>query len=220
MNQTLEKFPEKDYLFTSVRSENIRREYRLGREKAVNTKSAALRVRSSGIEISGSSIRAFRIILFAVFTAVGAQLAVRLPYTPVPITMQTLFVVMSGIVLGPRDGFYSMLAYLGLGLSGAPVFAGFTFGPAVLMGPTAGYLLAFPAAALVGGYLSRLPLGKMASTFLAVAAGAVIILAAGAAHLSLIMGISLNGALSLAVVPFIFAEAVKCCVALVITASR
>jgi hypothetical protein len=73
--------------------------------------------------------RIARILLFAGFTAVGAQLAVRLPFTPVPLTLQTLFVVMAGLTLGPRDGFYAMASYLGMGLLGAPVFAGFTFGP-------------------------------------------------------------------------------------------
>ena len=95
--------------------------------------------------------RVAKIMAFTLFTALGAQFAVWLPFTPVPVTMQTLFVVLAGIVLGPRDGFYAMLSYLALGISGAPVFAGLSFGPLVLFGPTGGYLLAFPAAAFLAG---------------------------------------------------------------------
>ena len=86
--------------------------------------------------------RFVRIILFVAFTAVGAQLAVRLPFTPVPVTLQTLFVVLAGLVLGPRDGFYAMSSYLAIGALGAPVFACFGFGPAAILGPTGGYLIA------------------------------------------------------------------------------
>jgi biotin transport system substrate-specific component len=186
----------------------------------VYTKNAVIGLSGQGTRKNEAARRAARIITFAVFTAVGAQLAVRLPYTPVPITMQTLFVIMSGIVLGPRDGFYSMLAYLGLGISGAPVFAGFTFGPAVLFGPTGGYLMAFPAAALAGGYVSRLPLGRAFSTFLAAATAILIVLFAGTMHLSAITGMSLRETAALAVTPFLLAEAVKCVIAVVLTFSR
>ncbi|MDD3642341.1 MAG: biotin transporter BioY, partial [Candidatus Krumholzibacteria bacterium] len=87
---------------------------------------------------------AARIAAFVLFTAAGAQLAVRLPWTPVPVTMQTLFVVLAGISLGPRDGFAAMVSYLALGAAGVPVFAGLSFGPAALFGPTGGYLVMFP----------------------------------------------------------------------------
>jgi len=153
--------------------------------------------------------RAARILAFTLFTAAGAQFAVRLPFTPVPVTMQTLFVVLSGIVLGPRDGFYAMLSYLALGISGAPVFAGLTFGPAVLLGPTGGYLIAFPAAAFLAGYLPRIAGGKTAGKALGVISGLALILLSGAAYLCLITGSSFSDALMLAVTPFIIAEIAK-----------
>ncbi|MBN1164633.1 MAG: biotin transporter BioY, partial [Candidatus Krumholzibacteriota bacterium] len=127
--------------------------------------------------------------------------------------MQTLFVVLAGVVLGPRDGFLAMLSYLALGAAGVPVFAGFSFGPAVLAGPTGGYLIAFPAAALLAGVLCR-TLGNGSLAVLAGAAGgAVLILIMGTLHLSLITGLSPSAAISLAVMPFLLADLIKVLIA-------
>ena len=153
--------------------------------------------------------RAARIIAFAAFTAIGAQLAVRLPFTPIPVTVQTLFVVLAGMTLGPRDGFFSMLAYIGAGIAGAPVFAEFSFGPAILLGPTAGYLAAFPAAALAAGWLfERLGSGRPAA-FASAAAGGTLILLMGAAHLALMAGLSPTQAFSLGILPFVVGDVMK-----------
>jgi biotin transport system substrate-specific component len=147
--------------------------------------------------------------LFVVFTAVAAQLAVRLPWTPVPVTLQTLFVLLAGIALGPRDGFYAMMTYLALGAAGAPVFAGLTFGPAVLTGPTGGYLFMFPVAAMLTGAVSR-SLGKGRPAVMAAClAGSASILLGGTAYLWLLSGQALGGVLSMAVLPFVVAELVK-----------
>lgn len=93
----------------------------------------------------------FWITTFAILTAVGAQ--IEIPHQPVPYTFQTLFVLLAGALLGPRNGFISMAMYLTLGALGMPVFAGAGFGFARILGPTGGYLLAFPLAALVVGSL-------------------------------------------------------------------
>lgn len=167
--------------------------------------------------MAGSLRRVAGIAAFVVFTAVAAQLAVRLPYTPVPVTMQTLFVLLAGIVLGPRDGFYAMIAYIGIGLAGAPVFAGMTFGPAVLFGPTGGYLLAFPAAAMLTGAAARsLGSGKPA-VLVASLVGSATILLTGTAYLWLLSGQSMSGVLAMAVVPFILADLVKTVAAVVLS---
>ena len=84
----------------------------------------------------------------------GAWMSV--PFYPVPLTMQTLAVLVVGGLLGPRLGVAAVLAYLALGLAGAPVFHGGVAGPAVLLGPTGGYLLGFvPAAFVVGLFAQR-----------------------------------------------------------------
>ena len=111
--------------------------------------SSAVPVRTA---IGQSAItQAFWISVFAVATAVGAQ--IELPHTPVPYTLQSLVVLLSGGILGKRNGALSQLAYLVLGVAGAPVFSGWSFGIAHLVGPTGGYLLSFPVVAFVVGYL-------------------------------------------------------------------
>jgi len=88
---------------------------------------------------------------FAMLTAVGAQIVI--PTVPVPFTLQTLFVLLSGALLGARKGAASQIVYLMMGASGLPVFAGFSGSILRLVGPTGGYLLAFPIAAYLTGYL-------------------------------------------------------------------
>lgn len=88
---------------------------------------------------------------FAALTFLGAQLALHVG--PVPITFQTFFVILAGLIAGSRAGLFSQLIYLALGLAGVPVFAGFKGGLAVLNGPTAGYLLSFPIASFIAGLI-------------------------------------------------------------------
>ena len=164
--------------------------------------------------------RAARIAAFACFVGVAAQLAVPLPFTPVPLTMQTLFVVLAGIVLGARDGCYAMLAYVALGVAGAPVFAGFSGGFPVLVGPTGGYIASFPAAALVSGYVSERSGGRRLSVFFASLSGLALILAAGSSYLMLLAGLSLSRALSLGALPFVAGELAKAAIATFLPAAR
>ncbi len=89
--------------------------------------------------------------VFVSLTIVGAQISI--PVGPVPITFQTLFVVLSSLVLGARLGFFTQLVYIIIGAVGLPVFASFTGGIVQLYGPLGGYLIAFPIAAFVGGLI-------------------------------------------------------------------
>lgn len=117
---------------------------------------------------------------FAALTAVGARFEI--PYQPVPFTLQTLVVLLAGAFLGPRNGAMSQLLYLAAGVAGLPVFAGGAVGFMKLFGPTGGYLLAFPAAAAVAGYMvSR----NRSLVWIAVsmAAGLLVIFTAGTIHL-------------------------------------
>ncbi|MDD4857693.1 MAG: biotin transporter BioY [Candidatus Krumholzibacteria bacterium] len=165
-------------------------------------------------------VRVSKIVAFACFTTIAAQLSVPLPFTPVPLTMQTLFVVMAGLTLGARDGFYAMLAYVSLGFAGAPVFAELSGGPHVLLGPTGGYLAAFPAAALVAGWISEKLGGNRFAAFAASLCGMALILAAGASYLSIIAGISFARAASLGILPFAAGELVKALIASIPPAGR
>lgn len=167
-------------------------------------------------DASGAVTRVARIAAFAAFAAISAQFAVTLPYTPVPITMQTLFVVLAGVVLGPRDGFYAMVTYLAAGVMGAPVFAGLSFGPAIFAGPTGGYLMAFPAAALLAGAIGSLPGVRILAVAAGAASGSLLILVMGTLYLSLITGLSFAATIPLAFAPFIAGDVVKTAVAVVI----
>jgi len=100
--------------------------------------------------------QAFWVTTFALLTAIGAQ--VEIPHYPVPYTLQTFFVLLAGGLLGKRNGFLSMVTYLTMGVAGLPVFSGFSFGLARLLGPSGGYLLSFPLAAyLIGLLISMRP---------------------------------------------------------------
>jgi len=92
---------------------------------------------------------------FAAFIAVCAILpAIVVPGSPVPITLQTFGVMLAGLILGARRGALAALLYLAVGAAGLPVFSGGAGGLGVFAGPTAGYLLAFPLAAALAGYLA------------------------------------------------------------------
>lgn len=93
------------------------------------------------------------IIGCSLITAFSAQIVILLPFTPVPITGQTFAVLLSGGLLGSRLGMTSQLLYLAEGAIGLPFFAKASGGIAIFMGPTAGYLIGFPIAAFIVGFL-------------------------------------------------------------------
>jgi biotin transport system substrate-specific component len=113
------------------------------------------------------------ILAGSLLVALAARISIPLPFTPVPITGQTLAVLLVGAALGSRLGFLSLLAYLAEGAMGLPVFAGGTGGLAKILGPTGGFLLAFPlAAGLVGLLVERFGLDRsFLGTLLAMLAG-------------------------------------------------
>jgi biotin transport system substrate-specific component len=118
-------------------------------------------------------------------TALAARIAVPLPWSPVPITGQTFAVLLSGAVLGARRGFAAQLLYLAQGALGLPVFAGGGAGLASLVGPSGGYLLAFPLAAAVTGLLAERGWDRrLGTTFLALLAGSAVVFALGLAWLA------------------------------------
>lgn len=90
---------------------------------------------------------------FALLTALGAM--VQIPIGPVPITLQVLFVLLSGLVLGSRLGALSQMEYLAIGFAGAPVFAQGKSGLIALLGPTGGYLIGFVLGAYLAGLLAE-----------------------------------------------------------------
>ncbi|HYD53622.1 MAG TPA: biotin transporter BioY [Gemmatimonadaceae bacterium] len=156
---------------------------------------------------------------FALALAAAAQVAIPLPGTPVPFTLGPLLVVLAGMMLGPAAGAAGMVLYLLAGVAGLPVFApGGAPGAARLLGPTGGYLVAYPAAAYVVGLLARRAPG-FAARALAAMTGILVIYLGGLAQLAILTG-SLQRAAVLGVLPFVSADAVKALVAAAITGSR
>jgi biotin transport system substrate-specific component len=159
-----------------------------------------------------SRIVAIGIVGFAVALALASQIAVPIPGTPVPITLQPLVVVLAGMWLGPVAGAASMVLYLSAGAAGLPVFS--PFGAPGLMrfvGPTGGYLFAYPVAAFVAGALSRRA-SSLLGRWVAALAGSAVLLFGGFAQLAILTG-SLSQALPLAIHPFVPLDAVKALVA-------
>lgn len=98
-------------------------------------------------------INSLLVVGASLVTALSAQIVILLPFTPVPITGQTAAVLLSGGLLGARLGFASQLLYLFAGAIGLPFFADGAGGYSILLGPTAGYLVGFPIASFIVGYL-------------------------------------------------------------------
>jgi biotin transport system substrate-specific component len=161
------------------------------------------------------------VVGFAAILAASAQVTLPIPGTPVPFTLQPLVVVLAGLMLGPMAGAASMALYLAVGATGLPVFSpvpGLPQGIARFMGPTGGYLIAYPVAAWVAGTIA----GKQSTflrRFLAACAGIAMIFVGGIAQLTIQTG-SIGRALGLGITPFIALDAVKALIAAAITTPR
>lgn len=159
-------------------------------------------------------------LFITALTAAAAQISVPLPFTDVPFTFQPMVVLLGGLALGSRLGLASQILYLAAGAAGLPVFAAsVTLPPGLLrlLGPTGGYLMSYPIAAFLVGYLAERGFDRRYVTaFLAMLAGLVVIYASGALWLGLFVGRSPIGfatALNLGVYPFVVADLMKLLVA-------
>ncbi|MBA3497602.1 MAG: biotin transporter BioY [Gemmatimonadales bacterium] len=156
---------------------------------------------------SRSMRRPIAIAAGALLVALAAQVAVPVPFSPVPMTLQPLAVLAVGGLLGPAAGMAALVTYLAMGLLGLPVYAGGSAGPLHLMGPTGGYLLAFPVAAGVAGAIAGRS-GGVLRVLLACACGMVVIHAGGVAQLALLGG-NPAAAFRVGFVPFLTGDLLK-----------
>jgi len=153
---------------------------------------------------------------FILLTAVGALIRIPLPFTPVPVTLQTFFVLLSGAILGRRLGPLSQGGYVCLGVFGVPLFAG-GGGYLHILGPTGGYLIGFIVASWIVGRL--LDSGKGLSFIkvsLVMAFASLVIYLLGALHLALVVNTGLRKAILMGVLPFISGDTLKLLVAAVL----
>jgi biotin transport system substrate-specific component len=166
------------------------------------------------------TIRIAAVWLFAALTAAAAQFSIPVPFTVVPFTLQPRVVLLGGLALGARLGLASQFVYLMAGIAGLPVFAASaTLPPGALrlLGPTGGYLLAYPIAAMLVGHLAERGFDRRyATSVLAMAAGLLVIYTGGVTWLALfVMGpaqsaaIGFQAALTAGVHPFFVADLLK-----------
>lgn len=154
--------------------------------------------------------KAALVVFGSLLLAVSAQF--KIPLYPVPVTGQTLVVLLIGMTYGPRLGGITIAAYLFEGALGLPVFAGGAAGAAVLMGPTAGYLFGFLLAAIAMGYLAERGMGRtVVSTIAAMVIGNCVIYLCGALWLANFIGF--GQAIAAGVLPFLYGDALKLVVA-------
>ena len=152
------------------------------------------------------------VLAASLVTAGCAQLEIRLPWTPVPLTGQTFAVLLTGAVLGARRAFLAQLLYLVEGASGLPFFAGGAAGVAKLVGPSGGYLIGFPFAAALTGFLAERGCDRRPLTmFAAMLAGSAIIFALGLAQLSAF--VPKGALLASGLLPFIPGDLLKSAIA-------
>lgn len=168
--------------------------------------------------------RSIAVILGAALVTAAAQISVPLPGTPVPMTLQPLAVLLVGGLLGARLGAASMVLYLALGIAGLPVFTPTVplFGVARLLGPTGGYLLAYPIAAFATGWINPglapgVSTPNWSRVSLGVLAGLVLIHLGGLAQLAILTG-DVSGAARLATLPFLLGDLGKLAVAVAVLA--
>ena len=204
--------------------ENVTHSQRFWPLKASGTSSAAPFVHALGARRlstqSAVAVKAGAVLFMTVLTALAAQVSVSIPFTAVPFTMQPMVVLMAGLALGPRLGMTSQLLYLAAGIAGWPVFAASVTlppGAARLLGPTGGYLMAYPVAAFVTGWLATRGFDRRYLTSVAaMLAGLAVIYVCGVTWLGLFAravdqtpAIGLQAALAAGLYPFAPADLVK-----------
>jgi biotin transport system substrate-specific component len=164
------------------------------------------------------------VLFVTALTAAAAQISIPLPFTAVPLTLQPMVVLIGGLALGSRLGSASQILYLVAGIAGLPVFAAsVTLPPGALrlLGPTGGYLMAYPVAAFVAGFLAERGFDRRYFTsVLAMLAGLAIIFTSGVLWMGLFARtlsgsapVGLQAALAAGLYPFILPDAIKLAIA-------
>ena len=155
--------------------------------------------------------RNFAVVVGAsLFVALCAHITLPLPFTPVPLTVQNFAVLLVGLVLGSRRGFAALALYLAEGAMGLPFFN--PTGPggiAQLLGPTGGYLIAYPVVAFVAGWLWERGSRGFARALAASVAGEIVLFAGGVSWLMVIAHVPFVQAAAFGLYPFLFAEIIK-----------
>jgi len=154
-------------------------------------------------------LRALAAVFFLVAITLSAFVRIPLPFTPVPLTLQTFFVLLSAAFLGVRLGLFTQLSYIFLGVIGLPVFTGATAGLAYLCGPTAGYLLGFVAATLFIATFIKYAKSSIFSIMAIFCFADLILLLCGSFWLKISLHLSLTKSLFIGFIPFLLGDILK-----------
>ena len=160
--------------------------------------------------------RIIAVATFVILTALGAFVRIPLSFTPVPVTLQTFFVLLSAAFLGARLGALSQSIYLMLGVAGLPIFTISGSGLLYLLGPTTGYLFGFILASFLIGRGLRNSNPGFIAVFSLFCMADLLILACGLIWLKIILGFSLDKLFLIAVLPFIPGDLIKAYLAAIV----
>lgn len=153
--------------------------------------------------------RMLSVAVFVTLTTLAAFVRIPLPFTPVPLTLQTFFVLLSGALLGRGLGFFTQGLYLLLGLTGLQVFTGTGTGSLYLLGPTGGYITGFVLASFVTGSLFTNEKQGRFTIFIKLLSADLVILFSGTLWLKISLSCPLSQAFLLGFLPFILGDVLK-----------
>jgi biotin transport system substrate-specific component len=147
----------------------------------------------------------------SLFITLCAKVSLPLPFTPVPLSLVNFGVLLVGLVLGSKRGFAACALYLAQGAAGLPVFAPSPLGGGIaqLLGPTGGYLLAYPAVAFLAGLIAERGIRSFRRYAIASVAGELALFASGISWLMLVTRAPFAQAAAFGIYPFVFAEIMK-----------
>lgn len=161
------------------------------------------------------------VISGSLLVALAARISLPLPFTPVPLTLQNFAVLLVGLLLGRRAGFAALVLYLAEGATGLPVFTPVGLGGiAQLLGPTGGYLMAYPVVAYLAGWIAERDRSSFARSALAATAAEIFLFIAGVNWLMVFFHVPLVRAAQFGLYPFFFAEVMKVLLAAGIASRR
>ncbi|KAB1440964.1 biotin transporter BioY [Candidatus Galacturonibacter soehngenii] len=171
---------------------------------------------NSSVMFKGSIYQMALIGIMTAVTCILGPLSIPIPFSPVPISFTNLVIYITAFILGWKKGTLSYLIYLLLGLVGLPIFSNFSGGPGKLLGPTGGYLIGFILMAFISGLFIERFYGKINMYILGLVLASAANYLLGTTWLSYQLDITFYQALTIGVLPYLIADAIKIAIAIII----